>query len=164
MCKHTIMWRCVIQVPFKAQLSGFSLATLHITSYYFFDAALYSASNLQNDMVMVGHDFIGKDFYLGAKVKHSLLLVDENPTDSRFFYLGIGAIVDEFAENRFAPFGNHCHVHDAWLMPSAGLLPSGSLVRYVGVEGHTHFGLLRREWNSRGRDGTCRKSKTYLYT
>ena len=76
MGKHTVIWRRVVQVPFKAKFSGFSFTALHIAAHHFFDAALHGAPHLQNDMVMVGHDLVCKDFYFWAKFKHPLLLVD----------------------------------------------------------------------------------------
>lgn len=86
---------------------------------------------------MVGHDLVSEDFNLWAKLKHPLLLVDEDPAYGCLFHLGMNAIVGEFAENGFSSFGHHGHMHDARLAPCAWLLPSGGFVRYVGVGGHS---------------------------
>ena len=57
----------------------------------------------------------------------------------------MNAIMGEFAENGFSPFGHHSHMHDARLVPCTRLLPSGSLVGYVGVGGHSLLGLCEKK-------------------
>ena len=129
MRKHTIIRRSIIQVPFKTKFSRLSLASLHITTHHLFDATRHCAHNLQNNMMMVWHHLVRKDFYLRTKLLHSLLLIDESPTDSRFLHFGTNAVVDKFAKQGFSTFGNHCNMHDTRLTPSARLLPCGGFDR-----------------------------------